>query len=278
MIRRLDLGTTPPLALASGGDGVWVADRNRVAAYDAETGAQMPGRAYDVPGDRSAATPVSAAGDVVALADATGIVLLRPGAADAPHRVTTPDVTTPDVPTTITASTDRFWAGAIGAPWIAEIGADGDHRLHRLEGDLAGLTADDDGAWWVEAGDDRVRNGDRSVRLPGRVGPTIGIAAAAGAIWVSTTDGLLLVRPRTADLGPTIGLPEEIGRIERLAAVPGALVGGDTLDRIVVLDPARDTGPRLVDLGDPGPVASIAGARGVVWVAGVDGIIRTFPL
>lgn len=270
MIRRLDLAALAPFVLTSGASGVWVAGRSRLALHDARTGSaistphgsgagELRGASFE-----DAPVAVEASDDRVVLCVADGLVVVSLRSDRELQRLPTPTV-----PDALAVGDGRIWAGGVGADWILELDAAGVSTIRRLDGRLAGLTADAQGLWWIESDTDLLVNGDRSVRLPDPVGPTVGLVASAGAVWVSTDGGLLLVRSFAAEVGPTVPVP--IGPVDRLVDVSGALVGGDSFEAVFVMDPASDSGPRRVDMGRRGPIASIAGSSGVVWIADGDG-------
>ena len=261
MTHVVDLNASVPPAIAGDAGGVWVAGSRVLQHRDAETGAVLT--AVETGVERPLGVAVR--GDRVALSHASGVTIVDPV-----HLDRTVELATPTAPSMIGAHGDRTWLGSRGERWVMEITPAGATTTERLDAPLAGLTADDAGAWWIATGSDRLRNGARSVGIRDDVGDGVAVAACSGVVWLSTETGLVWVRSRAGEFGGV--MPSPVGRVHRLGCVSGALVGGDDLDAVFVLNPASDVHARRLEVRRRGRVAAIAGSRGVAWLVGDDGV------
>ncbi len=254
--------------MAGGADSLWVAGGGRLQRRDPETGEVGAEIAIDI------AEPLAA----VVLDDRT-IVLAGPDGSLAGHRQDTLD---PVFKLGPRRGGDLLAAGG-GSAWSARSGERGllrlspDGQAERLDsGPVTGLTADAQGAWRVEAGAPAIVNEARRVRLPARSDGPVAIAACAGAVWLSTDDGLLWVRSRAAELGGVMASP--VGRVPRLTCASGVLVGGERFDGVLMVNPAADNRARRLELDADGPVLAMAGARGILWLVDKDSVAHLIPL
>jgi len=252
LTNSVDLSSLLPLALASSDDGVWVASPGVVQRRDPETGAVL----VELPVDVAHPSAAAAGGGLLVVVDHDGTVIgVDTTAMRIAHRAQT-----------LGADHDVAVHGMEG--WVASrdrliaLGPDGQVPGSRTDGP-AKLAADDHGLWWMVKGTAALRNGDRTIDVPGAADASA-MVACAGLVWLSTPDGLVWVRSRAAEVGGVMRSP--VGPVRTLSCVSGVLVGGDSWDELIVMNPAADAGVRRVDFDRYGSISAIAGARGIAWV------------
>lgn len=254
---RLDL--VNPVAAAGGSAGVWIADgtSKTVTRFDAATGRPQAVVCLE-------ATPVDvevAGGSVVVgLTDGSIVWYSERSGEEALRRwVVSGDLA-------LRSAGNRVWVLDREAPALVSFDLAGTRSSIEIGG-VSTFAAGLEGVYWIsDDGMVRFGEGERrcrpAVALPPWATPTGAMVSCANSLWVSVTEGLLMVSLRTLEPGSALPAPE--GPVPHLICdQDNRIIGG--AKGVFVLDPAVDANVRPFDVALKSELRALVAAGDRIW-------------